>query len=244
MVSVPFVLFERPMKTPFFLNTLDTNDHFPDVSQALRDPNGLLAIGGDLSPERLLQAYRRGIFPWYSNDQPVMWWSPDPRMVLFPPELRVSRSLRRTVQKNRFRITTDKAFPQVIRACAQPRYNDGETWITQEMEQAYIDLHQLKWAHSVEAWSGEELAGGFYGIAIGQVFFGESMFYRQSDASKVALVSFVSQLQEWGFELIDCQVTTSHLLSLGAREIPRKNFIELLDKWCSTNVRKRVWDSD
>ncbi len=232
------------MKTPFFLNSLTTIEQFPDVSHALKDPNGLLAIGGDLSPERLLQAYQQGIFPWYSNNQPVMWWSPDPRMVLYPSELKVSRSLRRVVQKNSFRITIDKAFPQVIRACAQPRDSDGETWITPEMEQAYIDLHQLGRAHSVEAWSGTELAGGFYGIAIGRVFFGESMFYKEPDASKVAFVVFVRQLQEWGFELIDCQMTTSHLLSFGAREIARKKFIELLDKWCSINAREGVWISD
>ncbi len=232
------------MKTPFFLNSLNTIEQFPDVSQALKDPNGLLAVGGDLSPERLLQAYLQGIFPWYSNNQPVMWWSPDPRMVLFPSELKVSRSLRRVVQKGRFRVTIDKVFPQVIRACAQPRDNEGETWITPEMEQAYIDLHQLGWAHSVEAWSGTELVGGFYGISIGRVFFGESMFYKEPDASKVAFVVFVRQLQEWGFELIDCQMTTSHLLSFGAREIARKKFIDLLDKWCSINTREGVWNSD
>lgn len=220
------------MKAPFYIHTLAPGAAFPDVSQALSEPNGLLAIGGDLAPERLLQAYRQGVFPWYSEGQPVLWWSPDPRLVLFPAELKVSRSLRRAVNKDRFRITIDQAFSRVIRACAEPRHDEGETWITAEMEQAYIHLHRLGWAHSVEAWCEGELVGGFYGIAIGRVFFGESMFHRVADASKVAFAVFVRQIQAHGYALIDCQVSTAHLLSLGAREISRKEFVDTLHAYC------------
>ena len=220
------------MKAPFILHSLAPGAGFPDISLALDDPNGLLAIGGDLSSGRLLQAYRQGIFPWYSEGQPILWWSPDPRLVLFPSELKISRSLRKTIRKGIFQITVNQAFPQVIRACAAPRQGEGETWITSGMEQAYIQLHRLGWAHSVEAWNEGELVGGFYGVAMGRVFFGESMFYRMPDASKVAFVVFVRRLQAWGYELVDCQVSTAHLLSLGAREISRERFADMLRVWC------------
>lgn len=233
------------MKAPFLLHTLVPGVGFPPVCQALDDPNGLLAIGGDLSPERLLEAYRQGIFPWYSEGQSILWWSPDPRLVLFPSELKVSRSLRKVINKGLFRITMDRAFPEVIRACAEPReYEDG-TWITPDMEAAYLHLHRLGWAHSVEAWHGGELVGGFYGVAIGRVFFGESMFHRMSDASKVAFVTFVRELPARGYELVDCQVTTAHLLGFGAREISRSEFVRLLGRWCGeTDESGEEWPAD
>ncbi len=220
------------MKSPRILHTLAPGASFPPVSQALDEPNGLLAVGGDLSPQRLLEAYRRGIFPWYSEGQPILWWSPDPRLVLFPSELRISRSLRKVINKGMFRITVDQAFPEVISACAGPREGEPGTWITSPMREAYLQLHRLGWARSVEAWHEGRLVGGLYGVAIGQVFFGESMFYRMANASKVAFVTFVEQLREGGCALIDCQVTTPHLLSLGAREISRTEFVENLGRWC------------
>jgi len=214
---------------------------FPDVSQALEEPNGLLAVGGQLEPETLLQAYRQGIFPWYSEGQPILWWSPDPRMVLYPAELRVSRSLRRTRRRGAWRVSMDEAFPAVIKACAGPRLDDSGTWITPAILTAYIRLHELGWAHSVEVWWEGQLAGGLYGIAIGQVFFGESMFHHVRDASKLALVSLVRQLQSWDFRLIDCQVASPHLSSLGAREIPRRQFIDLLKRWGEAPQRSIDW---
>ncbi len=207
-------------------------DEFPAVAGALDEPNGLLAAGGDLAPQRLLAAYRRGIFPWYSEGQPILWWSPDPRAVLFPHALRVSRSLRKTLRRGIFQITVDTAFREVITGCAEPRGGDPGTWITEAMHEAYLHLHSLGWAHSVECWHGETLAGGLYGVAIGRVFFGESMFSRLPDASKVALV----QLARMGYELIDCQVPNSHLFSLGAVEIPRHRFVELLARWCAQDL--------
>ena len=201
---------------------------FPDPATAETDPDGLLAVGGDLSPERLLNAYRQGVFPWYSEGQPLLWWSPDPRMVLFPPRLHLSRSLRKLLRQGRFHITFDQAFSSVVEACAAPRDGDGGTWITGEMKQAYIDLHRLGHAHSVEAWQEGELVGGLYGIQLGAIFFGESMFSRVSNASKVAFVHLVRTLERLGCPLIDCQVYTTHLESLGACPIPRARFLELL----------------
>lgn len=216
-------------QAPIWLDPRDSTQPFPPVAQALTEPNGLLAIGGDLSPARLLTAYRHGIFPWYSGDQPILWWSPDPRAVLFPEKLKVARSLRKTLDKEVFRVTFDQAFARVIEACATtPRRGQAGTWITPAMQQAYLALHRLGHAHSVECWSGAELVGGLYGIRIGRVFCGESMFSRVTDASKVAFVHLVRRLQEEGVVLIDCQVTTVHLLSLGAEEIPRRDFIRLL----------------
>ena len=196
---------------------------FPHPS--LADPSGLLAVGGDLSPERLLLAYANGIFPWYSDPDPILWWSPDPRLVLFPGELKISHSLRRTLKKQVFEVTLNGAFGEVIRACGRTR---DETWITREMIEAYEALHELGFAHSVETFCEGRLVGGLYGIALGRAFFGESMFSVMSDASKVALVCLVEHLSERGFQFIDCQTSTEHLKSLGAREISRKEFLGLL----------------
>jgi leucyl/phenylalanyl-tRNA--protein transferase len=201
---------------------------FPPVTQALRSPNGLLAAGGDLSVVRLLEAYRHGIFPWFSKGEPILWWSPDPRMVLLPRELKVSHSLRKTLQKRRYEVRTDTAFEQVMRACAAPREGHNGTWIHDEMIAAYTELHRMGHAHSVETWMDGELAGGLYGIALGRMFYGESMFSRKTDASKIALAHLCAQLARWNFGMIDCQMNTPHLASLGAREIPRKEFIARL----------------
>ena len=195
----------------------------------LAEDNGLLAIGGDLSEPRILLAYSMGIFPWYSEEDPLLWWSPDPRLVLFPKELKLSRSLRQIIKKKTFRVTLDTAFKQVIRTCAEVHNNEaGGTWITEEMIGSYTALHRSGYAHSVECWLGDELAGGLYGISLGSAFFGESMFAKKSNASKVAFTALVGQLMKWNFDLIDCQVTTPHLMSLGARDIRRSGFLELL----------------
>lgn len=200
-------------------------------SPELAEPDGLLAVGGDLSEERLLAAYSLGIFPWYSEGTPILWWSPEPRLVLFSKELKISRSLRQIIRKGSFSITMNTAFQEVIRGCAHVRRTpDGGTWITGEMMEAYVRLHRSGHAHSVETWLKGELVGGLYGLSLGRAFFGESMFTRESNASKVALVALVLHLREQGVTMIDCQVTTSHLKSLGAREIPRKRFLELLDE--------------
>ncbi len=200
---------------------------FPNPMVA--DSGGLLAVGGDLSPERLILAYENGIFPWYSDDTPVLWWSPDPRLVLFPDELRVSHSLRRIIKKKVFTVTVDHAFREVVEACAQVRSSTGEgTWITREMVDAYVRLHELGFAHSIESWQAGGLAGGLYGVSLGLAFFGESMFMRKTDASKVALVSLVEILLDLGFHFIDCQTTTQHLMRFGAREIPREDFLDRL----------------
>lgn len=199
---------------------------FPPVARALREPNGLLAAGGDLSPARLLAAYRHGIFPWFSPGDPILWWSPDPRMVLFPDRFRVSHSLAKTLRRHAFELRTDSAFEAVMRACAAPRGPDSGTWITAEMIAAYGELFRLGHAHSVEVWMDGELAGGLYGVALGGVFFGESMFSRQRDGSKIALAHLARQWQRWHPQgLIDCQMHTPHLASLGAQEIPRSEFV-------------------
>ena len=203
---------------------------FPPVSRALKSPNGLLCAGADLSPGRLLEAYRHGIFPWFSEGDPILWWSPDPRMVLFPAELKVSRSLRKSVDRGAFETRVDTAFREVIEACAAPRDGRAGTWIVPEMVEAYVRLHELGFAHSVESWRDGELAGGLYGLALGQVFFGESMFARATDASKVALVKLAERLVAADCRVIDCQQATAHLASLGAREIPRKTFAQLLQE--------------
>ena len=213
---------------------------FPPPELAERD--GLLCIGGDLSEERLLLAYSMGIFPWYSDGDPILWWSPDPRLVLFPGELKVSRSLRQVLKNNIYETTLDAAFPEVIRNCASARRKGDEgTWITAEMTGAYIKLHRSGFAHSVECWQYGELAGGLYGVALGGVFFGESMFAKKNNASKVAFVALVKQLIKWDFALIDCQVTTRHLISLGAREIPRSEFMQRVGKALKTPAKKGNW---
>jgi leucyl/phenylalanyl-tRNA--protein transferase len=211
----------------------------------LAEDDGLLAIGGDLNEKRLILAYAMGIFPWYSDDSPILWWSPDPRLVLFPEKLKVSRSLRQTMKKGVFRVTMDTAFNEVIRNCALVRRkNDRGTWITENMVKAYTRLHVSGFAHSVEAWHKDKLAGGLYGVALGSVFFGESMFAKKNDASKVAFVTLVRQLTQWKFKLIDCQVTTGHLISLGAREIPRNEFLNLLRSALKSRTRKGAWNEE
>jgi leucyl/phenylalanyl-tRNA--protein transferase len=202
---------------------------FPDPKTAVKEPNGLLAAGGDLSAERLIAAYGQGIFPWYQDGQPILWWSPDPRAVLFPNELHVSRSLRRKLKRGTFDVSFDQAFGEVIAGCAAPRpIQTGETWITADMAAAYTRLFDLGCAHSVEVWHAGTLVGGLYGVALGGVFFGESMFARMTDASKVALVHLVRRLSAWNFELIDCQVESAHLATLGSRPIARATFLQIL----------------
>lgn len=201
---------------------------FPPLDKALREPNGLLAAGGDLSAERLLAAYRHGCFPWYQEGQPLLWWSPDPRTVLYPDELHVSRSLRKRMRQESFTVTFDQAFAEVIDGCAGPRSYTQETWITSHMKAAYLKLHEMGVAHSVEVWRDRQLMGGLYGLAIGRLFFGESMFSQASDASKVGFVTLVEHLQAWGFKLIDCQMPTQHLANFGARSISRRTFAEML----------------
>lgn len=211
----------------------------------LASPEGLLAVGGDLRSERLVAAYRQGIFPWYNRGQPILWWSPDPRAVLYPARLRVSRSLRKTIKKGEFRITMDEAFADVINACAHNRRGGGGgTWITSDMMTAYCRLHEEGVAHSVEAWAGEELAGGLYGLSLGQAFFGESMFTRRTDASKVAFVHLVRQLEQWGFALVDCQLSSAHLVSLGAEAIPRRRFLAQLRAALQSPDRRGRWRFD
>ncbi|HOO70486.1 MAG TPA: leucyl/phenylalanyl-tRNA--protein transferase [Spirochaetota bacterium] len=212
---------------------------FPPVE--LADPSGILAVGGDLSPERLLMSYSLGIFPWYSQGDPILWWSPDPRFVLFPDELRVSRTMRQVFRRNHFDITFDRAFEDVINGCKEPRRGHDGTWITGEMLSAYVDLYRMGYAHSVEAWKDGELAGGLYGVSLGGCFFGESMFSRESNASKAAFITLVNRLQGKNFPLIDCQVHTSHLESMGARGIPRTEFIDLLNRALSLPTIRGSW---
>tara|TARA_R110002049_G_scaffold117067_4_gene270035 strand:- start:5638 stop:6366 length:729 start_codon:yes stop_codon:yes gene_type:complete len=208
---------------------------FPPVSEAFDD--GLLAAGGDLSTTRLLNAYRRGIFPWFNINDPILWWSPDPRLVLWTDQIKLSKSLKKTIRTTLMSVTFDQAFNQVITACSLPRQEgidlENSTWIHPDMITAYNELHQQGHAHSVECWLDGQLVGGLYGIAIGKTFFGESMFSTVTDSSKLALVALCQQLQRWGFPLIDCQVYSAHLASLGAEEISRSDFIELIDKFCS-----------
>jgi len=203
-------------------------DWFPPLDQALRDPPGLLAAGGDLNPTRLLAAYQRGVFPWYSAQQPILWWSPDPRMVLFPAEFNLSRSLAKTLRSGRYTTRTDTAFGQTIRECAAPRRSGPETWLNSEMIRAYEALFAMGFAHSVETYRESTLVGGLYGIRLGGVFFGESMFSRESDASKVAMARLVEECRARDIHVIDCQVASAHLASLGAREVPRNDFVALL----------------
>ena len=232
--------------SPCWLDPESPTIEFPDVELALQEPDGLLAVGGALSKEWLLHAYQRGIFPWYGPGQPILWWAPDPRLILPPGQLHVSRSLARVIRKGRYALTLDTAFPDVITACAKPRPGQSGTWITPGMREAYVALHREGYAHSAECWYEGQLAGGLYGVAIGQIFFGESMFTRRSDASKVAFVALVRQLARWGFRLIDCQVHTGHLASLGATAISRQAFTALLDQECNSpsTVQSWVFDED
>lgn len=207
----------------------DNNYEFPPLDRALSEPDGLLAAGGSLTPEILLKAYRLGIFPWYSQGQPILWWSPDPRCVLFPEKLRISRSLKKTLNKNPFIIKQDTAFREVMQNCAKPRKGEDGTWITRDMLEAYCHLHELGYAHSIECWQDDVLAGGLYGITCGKIFFGESMFSDVADASKVALEYLCNNIKP---ELIDVQVYSKHMESLGAEMIPRSKYIEYLHQYC------------
>nr|WP_067295077.1 leucyl/phenylalanyl-tRNA--protein transferase [Marinobacterium profundum] len=211
-----------------------TTHEFPPNSRALKDPNGLLAAGGDLSPERILNAYRNGIFPWYNPGEPILWWSPDPRCVIYSDRLHISRSLRKRLRRSDYQVTFDQAFGAVMDGCAAPRAGSSGTWISPEMHAAYRQLHHKGHAHSVEVWQDGELTGGLYGIASGRMFFGESMFSRRTDASKIAFAWLVEQLKIWGYPLIDCQVHNPHLVTLGAEEITRETFLRELDRIVDT----------
>lgn len=226
-----------------WIGPVDPVDAFPPIEAALEEPAGLLAAGGDLSPERLLAGYRRGIFPWYESGQPILWWCPDPRAVIYPDELHVSRSLQRTLRRGLLQPTIDRAFGAVVDGCAAERPGQHGTWITPAMNAAYRRLHELGHAHSVETWAGDELVGGVYGVALGQVFFAESMFSRESDASKVALVYLTERLRRWKFLLIDCQMTSAHLASMGAREIPRAEFVQAVAALSARPAADRAWNA-
>jgi leucyl/phenylalanyl-tRNA---protein transferase len=223
---------------------IKTARDFPSLETALHEPNGLLCMGGDLAPETILRAYSQGIFPWFSDGQPILWWSPDPRMVLFPDEFKVSRSLAKVARSGKFEVKFDTAFANVMSACAEPREYGGGTWIVPAMQAAYTELHKMGYAHSAESWRDGVLVGGLYGIAIGNMFYGESMFARETDASKVAMVALVEKLKVDGFRLIDCQQETRHLASLGARPITRKDFAERLRElitWAPGTQATTAW---
>lgn len=224
-----------------WLSERDSPEAFPPTDQALREPDGLLAAGGDLSPVRLLAAYRRGIFPWYSRGQPILWWCPDPRAVLVPSELKVSRSLAKSIRNKGFETTLDAAFREVIKSCASETLRPGGTWLSPEMRTAYCRLHKLGFAHSVETWLDGRLVGGLYGVALGAVFFGESMFSIERDASKVALHRLCNELVRRNFHLIDCQMATPHLMSLGAKLVPRAHFIALLSEYIGPATADNRW---
>ena len=228
----------------FVLSANGQDLRFPPVEQAL--PDGLLAVGGDLRPERLLEAYRHGIFPWYDDEQPILWWSPDPRTVLFPEKLHISRSLKRSLRPRFFTVTLDTCFAEVIRQCAGPRpqHPGGGTWITDDMLEAYTRLHELGYAHSVEVWKEGQLAGGLYGVALGGAFFAESMFTLVDDASKVALVMLVQQLRSWSYHIIDCQQSSPHVIRFGAEEIPRRDFLDHLAVALTLPDRRGHWQFD
>jgi leucyl/phenylalanyl-tRNA--protein transferase len=230
--------------SPYWIDNNDNGLLFPPTELALEDPNGLLAVGGDLQPERLIEAYRQGIFPWYSNNQPILWWSPNPRAVLFPEQIKVSRSLKKTIKRAPYTITIDKDFAGVVQGCSEPRKDSDDTWITSAMQAAYIQLHRLGVAHSVETWLGDTLVGGLYGLAIGRVFFGESMFSRATNASKIAFVHLVKQLEIWDYRLIDCQVSSEHISSLGSIDIPRQQFQKLLNELINKQPRTHSWAFD
>ncbi len=231
------------MSAPYLLSD-DQLDLFPDVELALDEPNGLLAVGGDLSPKRLLAAYSSGIFPWFSDDQPILWWSPNPRSVLKLDDFKISRSLKKTLNKRIFHVTFDTAFDEVIQACAATRKDGFGTWITNDMLDAYRQLHKQGYAHSVECWFEQKLVGGLYGLSLGHAFFGESMFTRKTDASKVALAHLVWQLKQWQFDFIDTQVSSEHMASLGASDIPRRQFIAELQQTLKLSSRVGQWQFD
>ncbi len=222
---------------------LSEQPDFPPTSRALRNPNGLLAAGGALTPDWLLTAYRRGIFPWFNNGEPILWWSPDPRMVVFPDQIRITRSLRKTLRNAHYEVRLDSDFPAVIRACAETRETTG-TWITQSIQDAYIQMHELGYAHSVETWVDGELVGGLYGMSVGRAFYGESMFSLRTDASKIAFAHLARFLEQHDFRVLDCQMTTRHLASLGGQEIPREDFVKLLDPLTGEGPPPARWPLD
>ena len=216
-------------------------DEFPNPLTALAEPDGLLAAGGDLTNATLLEAYGKGIFPWYSDGQPILWWCPSERSVLHPGQVKLSRSLKKTMRRGHLQVTIDAYFPEVIRACAAPRATQTDTWITRAMHDAYIRLHHNGHAHSIECSQNGELVGGLYGVTVGRAFFGESMFSRVSDASKVALITLSNHLLEWGYELIDCQIHNPHLASMGAQLIPRREFVEVLQQITARFPSNDAW---
>lgn len=222
---------------------LNQDTPFPRVDEALDEPNGLLAAGGDLSAERLKHAYQKGIFPWYSEGEPILWWSPDPRAVFFVDNFKVHKSVIKTLKKQQLQVTINHAFQEVIDACAAPRNDDNGTWITDEMIEAYYDLHQLGDAHSIEVWQEDKLVGGIYGVATGGIFCGESMFSRISNGSKIALSCLINYLKPIGFKLIDCQIENPHLVSLGSSAISRELYLDLLNKSQSNQVCRKVWQA-
>lgn len=219
----------------------DDKTQFPDLDTALDEPDGLLAMGGDLTPKRLLNAYRSGIFPWFSEGEPILWWSPAKRATIEPQNCHISSSMRRLIRKNNFTVTINHAFPEVINYCAQPRAAQAETWITEKMINAYLELHHYGAAHSVEVWQGDRLVGGLYGVAIGRIFCGESMFSRVSNSSKIAFIALNQHLNRFSGRLIDCQMQTTHLHSLGVEEISRKNFRLYLQKYRDKSADTGCW---
>lgn len=223
---------------------LEPGDPFPPTSKALKQPNGLLAAGADLTPGRLIEAYSQGVFPWFNADEPVLWWSPDPRMVLFPAELKVNRSLKKVIRNRKYEVRLDAAFTRVMHGCAQPREGQSGTWISPLMIEAYTQLHKMGVAHSAETWIDGKLVGGLYGLALGRMFYGESMYTEVTDASKIAFVHLVWQLKRWGFGLIDCQMKTSHLSTFGAREIPRHDFMRQVSKLIQYSPAPIPWRFD
>jgi len=227
-----------------WLNPSDPPEAFPDVERALIEPDGLLAAGGDLSPERLLTAYRRGIFPWYEEGQPILWWSPNPRCVLRPESFHVAKRLQRQIRGSSLTISFNSAFPEVIRACAGERASQQGTWITAQMLNGYERLHDEGWAHSIEVMDGSKLVGGVYGLCIGRVFFGESMFSEQANSSKIALLALTKHMLASGMPLIDCQVLSPHLLTLGATTMPRAEFVQTLNESCEPATRHQNWPSE
>ena len=226
---------------PYWIDPYDESGGFPDINLAMKEPNGLLAVGGNLAPKRLVDAYKKGIFPWYTEGQPILWWSPDPRSVLFPDKLNISRSTIKKIRQDKYHITVDRAFKRVITQCAAPRSDGNGTWLTSQMIDAYSNLHELGYAHSAECWLDGELVGGLYGVSIGRVFFGESMYSRNSDASKIAFIYLATQLKEWGYAMIDCQVHSNYLQSLGASVIPRQEYINLINHWTKLPALNKQW---
>jgi len=234
------------MKSPniTWISSDDPPDAFPDIESAFDMPDGLLAAGGDLSPERLLYAYQHGIFPWYDSGQPILWWSPDPRCVIRPHEFHISRRLRRSLSRSKLEVSFNQAFNDVIAACAEDRIGQQGTWITDDMTDAYTRLHGEGWAHSIEIWQENSLVGGLYGLAIGQAFFGESMFSRQTNASKAAMLALCQQMVLNDFEILDCQVESPHLISLGASLMPRNKFAAVLRRACKSNSQFLEWPAE